>query len=541
MTGPSETDVLVVGAGPTGLALAAQLAACGARFLIVDRATDPARESRALVVQPRTLEVLAGLGVTDALLARGNRAVGLRMHAGGRSVPLRLFDIGSSDTAYPFLLFLSQARTERVLADHLADEGVLVERGVELFEAEDGRDHVTCMLRRPNGKTRRIRARYLIGCDGPRSSVRGAAHIEFGGRAYPQTFLLGDVEADSLEPGTVHAFMGERGLLFFFPLGGPATWRVFGTRPPDAVPAAPGSGGLLSDLQELVDGYTGETGEAVRLSDPVWLTEFRLNCRQAVRYRRGRMFLAGDAAHVHSPAGAQGMNTGIGDACNLGWKLALVTRGVADEVLLDSYDSERRPVGAAVLRLTDRAFSAATSTGLLPTLARTRIAPRLAPAALRLPWGRSSVFRALSQLAVGYRDSEAVAEGDPAPRHGPRAGDRLPDASLTRDGAPVRLHQALAAPTFHLLLCGPPEAWAKPRLTALRDAHGGALAVHHLTADPAPGALYDQGGRLLHDLGVTGGGHYLVRPDTHIAHRGAGPGLDGLHAYLDHWLTGAAR
>jgi hypothetical protein len=254
----------------------------------------------------------------------------------------------------------------------------------------------------------------------------------------------------------------------------------------------------LEELQALADPLTGGR---LRLRDPVWTTLFHLQHRHATRYRAGPVFLAGDAAHIHSPAGAQGMNTGIQDAWNLGWKLALVARGLADPALLDSYDAERRPVGGFVVRFTDRAFSAATSTNPLVRGLRTRLVPRLLPLVLRFDRGLAAGFRTVSQLDVRYRRSPAVQEGAPRLRRGPRAGDRLPDARIGRDGRPCWLGEALAAPRFHLLLCGQTEAWDPGRLDALYGRDGGMLAIHHLTREAAPGALRDADGQALARLG----------------------------------------
>ena len=452
----SGLDVLVVGAGPTGLTLAAQLQAMGATCRIVDRQPDRVHESRALAVQPRTLEVLRGLGITQELLKRGNDAVWVQLHAGTRVVRIRLFGLGLADTAYPFLLFVSQADTEQVLIEHLAARGVGVERRVELvgFHADEGA--VTCTLRHGDGRTEQVHSRYLVGCDGAHSTVRRAAGIPFKGGAYPQTFALADLEVDGgLDGDTAYAWLGQVGILFLFPLGRPASWRLLGMHPAlqgREAPARPS----LAELQALADHFTGGR---LRLRDPVWLTYFRLAHRHASRYRAGRVFLAGDAAHVHSPAGAQGMNTGIQDAWNLGWKLALVTHGVAREALLDSYDAERRPVGRYVVRFTDRAFAVTTSTNPILRALRTQLVPRVLPLALRLDRGLAYGFRSVSQLGISYRHSPAVQEGRPALRRGPRAGDRLPDARIARDGQGCWLGEALALPGFHLLLCGAVGGW----------------------------------------------------------------------------------
>jgi 2-polyprenyl-6-methoxyphenol hydroxylase-like FAD-dependent oxidoreductase len=535
-----QLGLLIVGAGPTGLTLAAQLHALGASVRIIDRQLDRVHESRALAVQPRTLEVLRALGISEQLVERGNDAVQLRLHFGERVVPIRLFDVGLEDTAYPFLLFVSQAETEAVLNEHLAERGIEVERGVELVTFTAGEQQVSCTLRHRDGNTEQVRARYLVGCDGAHSRVRQRTGIPFEGGRYPHTFVLGDLEVDGdLERDAAHSFIEAPGMLFFFPLGRPATWRMLGMRPP--VPdAGEGERELaepsLADLQAISDRFTGGR---LRLREPVWLTYFRLHHRHAARYRAGRVFLAGDAAHVHSPAGAQGMNTGIQDAWNLGWKLALVDRGVADHALLDSYEAERRPVGRLVLRFTDRGTRIATSPNALVRMMRTQVVPRLAPLALRSKRGRALVYRTLSQLAIRYRHSPAVEEGKPTLRRGPKAGARLPDARIARDGQTSRLQETFATPTYHLLLGGSPVDWDANQVAALQDRYAGLVAIHRLSREAAPGVLHDLDGEASAQLGIERPAQYLVRPDGYIGYRSAGPDLNGIKRYLARWLPGA--
>jgi hypothetical protein len=291
----------------------------------------------------------------------------------------------------------------------------------------------------------------------------------------------------------------------------------------------------LEELQGVVDGATG--GE-LRLREPAWLTHFHLHHRQARHYRAGRVFLAGDAAHIHSPVGAQGMNTGIQDAWNLGWKLALVARGTAHERLLDSYEAERWPVGRRLLRSTDRVFDVFTramSASPLVAWVRRTVVPRVLPRILGSKRLRAIAFRFISELGIHYRGSPAVSEGAPRLRAGPKAGDRLPDAPLVRDGHRTYLQQELAGPHLQLLLCGPPEIWDRSRVADLTGRYAGLFVVHHLTRIEAPGAMIDSRGEVLARLGVRGvadAAQYLVRPDGHIGFRCAGRDLHGVGRYL---------
>ncbi|NAZ76074.1 monooxygenase [Kineococcus sp. T13] len=547
--GPERCDVLVVGAGPTGLTLALQLAAAGVACRVVDAAADRVHQSRALALQPRSLEVLAPLGVAGELVRLGNPGVRLHVHARGRTTSAPLFDTGLDDTAFPFLLFLSQARTEEVLLERLAGAGVQVRRRTRLEELHDDGEHVTCRLRRPDGSIGVVLARYVVGCDGARSTVRQAMGVPFTGGRYPQTFLLADLAVDGLAPGAVHAYVGPAGPLLFFPLQQPAPWRLITARPTtgraggpeQAPPGGDPSGGGPVALAELNAAVAAATHEPLHLHEPVWSSAFGIPHRQAGAYRAGRLFVAGDAAHVHSPAGAQGMNTGIQDAVDLGWKLALVLRGDAREELLDTYDDERRPVGAFVVRMSDRAFSAATSARAPARLARGLLAPRLLPLVLRSRRARATAFRTVSQLGITYRRSSATAPAAGSRRPGP--GDRLPDLPVVRAGVAGRLHEALTAPVFHLLLCGPPGTWDGPALERWRRSSPVPVRVHHLQRRAAAGAeddvLVDPTGRTLARLRVRTCAVLLVRPDTHVATRTDGADLTAAAGHLAGLAAGA--
>jgi 2-polyprenyl-6-methoxyphenol hydroxylase-like FAD-dependent oxidoreductase len=525
--------------------LAAQLQAFGVKFRIVDRTLEAAHESRALAVQARTLEILQSLQLGETLAGLGKPSALLALHfEGGRTAHVQLGDFASSDTRFPFILFVSQAETEALLGDHLVRAGVAIERGVELVELKPESGVVHCRLSR-RGSEERLTAQYVVGCDGAHSAVRKQARIAFDGDAYLQDFMLGDVDADGpIEADALHSFSARGYVAMFFPLHSPAKWRVIaiGSRAgkPRATEAAEQEsltrGELpLTELQAAVDGATDGT---VRLREPVWLTHFRLHHRQARSYRKDRIILAGDAAHIHSPVGAQGMNTGMQDAWNLGWKLALVTLGRAEERLLDSYEMERWPVGRNLLRYTDRLFSVfvrVMSKNPLAAWFRRTVVARVLPLVFSSPRLRAWAFRFVSELAISYRGSSTVLEGRPRLRSGPVAGDRFPDATVVRDGQRAHLQEHLAVTGFTLFLCGPLEFWSMSAVRRVTSRYLGLIRVWYLSRHGEADVLVDETGDVLARLGLSApadAAQYLVRPDGYIAFRCAGPDLTALDRYL---------
>ena len=488
-----------------------------------------------------------------ALASRGNPSARLALHFSGRTATeLRLGEFAAKDTRFPFILFVSQAETEALLGEHLEAAGAIVERGVDLISSATEGEAVRCVLRHSDGREEHVRARYLVGCDGAHSSVRKQAGVLFEGDAYLQDFMLGDVDADgAIEPDVLHSFAAGGCVAMFFPLRTPAAWRVIAMGPRSgggtSRPQAPGSeesltrGALsLDEIQAVVE---RATNGSVRVRDPVWLTHFRLHHRQARTYRKGRIFLAGDAAHIHSPVGAQGMNTGMQDAWNLGWKLALVALGRAHPSLLDTYQAERWPVGRNLLRYTDRAFSLFTrvmSGNVVAEWVRRTIVSRVLPLVFRSRRLGAALFRFVSELAIEYRRSPAVVSGRPRLARGPRAGDRLPDAPVELSGRAVYLQEALAGTTFQLLLCGGLKGWSLDAVATMQQRYPALMAVWHLAPERRRDVLVDGSGQALRQLGLRApedAAQYLVRPDGYIAFKCAGRDLRAVDRYLARWAA----
>ncbi|AMV37332.1 FAD-dependent monooxygenase [Planctomyces sp. SH-PL62] len=449
-----EVEVLVVGAGPSGLSLACELRRRGVPCLLIDEGDGPSpeRESRALAIHAGTMEVFHRLGVADRMRAEGRAVHGISVYRGTkRIVDLRL-TLSPDETRFPYILILPQARTERILLERLEELGGEVEWRTRLSSFKADLDGATAVLKDGANRETHVRAKWLIGCDGARSAVRHGLGLSFEGGEYPERFLLADVAVDwGMSADEVAVVLTNEGPMVAVPLPQDGRWRLIdGTGKADVdAPEA-----IVARLRELAGPISGLGGKVGGAS---WTSPFVIHRRVVDRYRAGRCFVVGDAAHLHSPAGGQGMNTGVQDAANLAWKLAMTIRGQGPESLLESYDAERRPVGEGVLKGTDWVMRLIAARNPLTRALRDATVASLG----RLEAVRRRLSRELSELAVSYRRSPIVAEDRPgrlvatveegatgynasrAFLQGPQAGDRLPDVLLAQSdpvtGLPLRL------------------------------------------------------------------------------------------------------
>jgi 2-polyprenyl-6-methoxyphenol hydroxylase-like FAD-dependent oxidoreductase len=400
-----DTDVLIVGAGPTGLMLANQLVRRGVRARIIDRHAGPAQQTRALGVQARTLEIYAQLGIAERAIVLGKPGTGANIWAQGRKMArVPLGDAGRDLTPYPYILILGQDDNERIMGDRLREQGGAVEWNTELTGLAQHADHVVATLKRPDGTTGEITAAWVAGCDGARSAVREINAITFPGAPYEHIFFVADTEATgTMVPDELNVYLWQNGFHLLFPMRGTDHWRIVGILPPDLR----GRDDLTFDA--VIPSLRTEAGADLAIKSCSWFSTYRIHHRSADRFRAGRCFLLGDAAHIHSPVGAQGMNTGLQDAYNLAWKLALVIEGRADPALLDSYEAERIPVARRLLNTTDRAFKIVVSDNWLAGLFRTRILARIAAFALGITRLQRFAFGIISQTGIRYRRSQLSA------------------------------------------------------------------------------------------------------------------------------------
>lgn len=499
-----QIPVLIVGAGPTGLVLALWLTRQGIKVRIIDQSAGPGETSRAIAVQARVLEFYRQLGIDQQLVKAGILVPELVMRRRGRRVAkATLGALGQDQSPFPYLLFCAQDVHEKILMSELKSLGVEVERRCELLELRQNETGVQARLRRDE-RIEDCEALYLCGCDGAHSRVRHELDLSFPGGTYSQIFFVADVEAEgAMASGGLQFSLSYKDFCIVMPIRQQNSIRLIGIVPPEC------EGQDEIHFDDVSAAVTENTGLQVQKVN--WFSSYHVHHRVATHFQQGRVFLAGDAGHIHSPAGGQGMNTGIGDAINLAWKLSAVLKGQAKPELLETYEPERLAFAKVLVKTTDQAFRVIASRGSIGSLFRAYGLPVVFATLSRFRWFLRFAFRTISQVRIHYRQSP-LSQGKVGEI---QAGDRLPWFVLGngRDN-----FESLGSMAWQIHIYG----------TASKDFEQAATAagiqVQELAWSPQA-----------QSKGLRQNAFYLLRPDGHIglAHSDQQPQI--LRDYLATW------
>lgn len=504
----SDIDVLIAGAGPTGLVLALWLQRLGVRVRIVDKAAEPGTTSRALVLHARTLELYRQMGIADSLVAEGLHFAAVNLWVRGKKAARVAFgDIGAGLSPYPYMLIYPQDQHERFLIERLKENGVHIDRPTEVVGFEVRGNRVAVHLKRSDGSDETCEAAFLAGCDGARSVVREKLGTGFPGGTYSHLFYVADADGSGpVMNQELHVALDDVDFLAVFPMKGGGRARLVGwVRQASETQHDPLQ---WKDVSRSVIERLGIDVKRVN-----WFSTYHVHHRVAVRFRAGRTFLLGDAAHIHSPVGGQGMNTGIGDAVNLAWKLAAVLQGRTDHQLLDTFETERIAFAKRLVATTDRIFQLVTSDGRLARFVRLHVVPRVLPTLARLKATRRFMFRTASQTAVDYRPSK-LSVGVAGKTHG---GDRLPWVKLDPSSAAGRDNFApLTSIDWQLHVYGD----VTPAISNVCKAVG--LPLHEFVWQDA-----------MRSAGFVRNAVYLIRPDGYVGFADRDANAANLQQYLN--------
>jgi 2-polyprenyl-6-methoxyphenol hydroxylase-like FAD-dependent oxidoreductase len=510
-----DTEVLIVGAGPTGLVLALWLTHLGVRVRIIDKTFEPGTTSRALAVQARTLELYSQIGLADEVVKRGRKVTAVNLWVDGKKVAHAVIgDFGAGISPYSFALVFPQDDHERLLIERLSALGVNVERQTELVDFQEVSNRVRARLKLKDGSFETCEAAYIAGCDGAHSVIREQLKIGFPGGTYSHLFYVADVEADGeVMNGELHAGLEKTEFLIVFPLVTEGRVRLVGTMRDESE----GRRENLSwnDVNKRVLEWM-----RINVKNVNWFSTYRVHHRVADHFQKGRAFLMGDAAHVHSPVGGQGMNTGIGDAINCAWKLAAVLHGRAEPSLLDTYEPERIVFARRLVATTDRAFTEVTSATFIARLVRLKIAPLLIPFFFKLNAARRLMFRTVSQTQINYRGS-ALSEGRAGGIH---SGDRLPWVKIQSSAAEKDNFAPLTSLDWQVHVYGD----VAPNVKKVCDERK--IPLHTFSWNPE-----------MARAGLRRRAIYLIRPDGYIAMIDPRGSARSITAYLDKHILRPSR
>ena len=516
MSTTTKTEVIIIGAGPTGLALACQLIRYGVDFVIVDKKETTTPHSKAIGVQARTLEIYEQIGLADKLVDMGWKAERARLVVAGEVRGEADFsEIGKGLSDYPYVLIVEQGRHEKLIYDFITSHGKDVRWKTELESFTQDDSGVTATIKNADGHRETVEAKYLVACDGSKSIVRHSLGLTFEGTTFERMFYVADVEIDwEFTNDALMVFLMKSNLLAFFPMVGANRWRIVGTFPEE----------FTKDegevLYEEIEGQIKRDAELkLDITNVNWFSTYKVHTRHVNKFSEGRCFLAGDSAHIHTPAGAQGMNTGIQDGYNLAWKLAMVLRDKADAKILDSYNEERLENAENLLKTTDRFFNFVASPEPVLTYLRMHVFPYIAGVAFSIDAVKKFVFPRISQIGINYR-------------HGPlsehagddgidvKAGDRLPYFQV--DGRSI--FDRLREPRFHLLTFADGKAEQRTE-----DLNGSFDSIIDRQTVP----LYPQVAEL---FGVDKSFNVLLRPDNYIGLISQDPSFAPIEDYLKRCL-----
>jgi 2-polyprenyl-6-methoxyphenol hydroxylase-like FAD-dependent oxidoreductase len=510
-----NTDVVIVGAGPTGLSLACQFIRYGVDFAIIEKNEGVTSFSKALGVHARTLEIYEQLGLAQKAITQGAVAGKVRLLEGGEiRGEFDLSNIGKGLSAYPYMLVLEQSKNERLFYEYLQSHGKDVFWRTELERVSQAEAGVTAHVKNAAEESHIIEAKYLVGCDGPKSLVRHALGLSFEGSTFERLFYVADVQIDwKYSHDALQVCLARNSVVAFFPMKGKNRYRIVGAFPEGF---DKDEGEILYD--EIEQRIKKEAEIALDISHVNWFSVYRVHTRHVNKFSEGRSFLAGDSAHIHTPAGGQGMNTGIQDAYNLAWKIALVLKGDADELILDTYNEERLPNAKRLAGTTDRMFNLAAGSDWLLNLIRTTVFPPMAKYILSLEVVKKRFFPLISQIGINYRDSSLSKHGFDEESE-IKAGDRMP--YFLHDGKSI--YDELWQPKFHLLTFSDGQGDYQATRDEIESEYAHLVDYHVVPLYPHVAEVFDTNKPF----------NALLRPDNYIGFISQETSLDGLRAYLN--------
>jgi len=508
-----KTDVIIVGAGPTGLSLACQFIRYGVDFVIFDRKETTTPHSKAIGVQARTLEIYEQIGLADKLIEQGAIAAKAKMVVGGEvRGEVGFSELGKGLSPYPFVLIVEQGKHEKILYDFIKanSKDVLWQTELENFSQDES--GVKATVKTATGEIETIEAEFLVGCDGAKSPVRHSLGLTFEGSTFERMFYVADVQIDwKFSHDALHAFLMKDTLLAFFPMTGEKQWRIVGTFPEEF---AKDEGKVL--YEEIEERIKHDAELELNITNVNWFSTYKVHTRHVSKFSAGRCFLAGDSAHIHTPAGAQGMNTGIQDGYNLAWKIALVLKGKADKKILETYNEERLENAENLLKTTDRFFNLVASPDTLLAYFRTYIFPYIAGAAFSIDAVKKFVFPRISQIGINYRHS-SLSENNG--NFSVKAGDRIP--YITIEDASI--YDRLREPKFHFLTFFDGQNEPRNLAEELRDNYSDLVDFHELPLYPNIAVIF----------GTNKSFSVLLRPDNYIGTISSDASFETVKSYIN--------